>query len=79
MNGPDCQAPYLDGINIDTTAPWKINAVTNYVTGWNDNVCIVCENKDEKVEFQMQIDQLPCTASNNCPKDEAHTEEEQSC
>tara|TARA_B110000285_G_C15013861_1_gene557916 strand:+ start:751 stop:906 length:156 start_codon:yes stop_codon:yes gene_type:complete len=51
MNGPDCQAPYLDGVNVDTTAPWKINAVTNYVTGWKDNVCVVCENKDEKVDF----------------------------
>jgi hypothetical protein len=27
----------------------------------------------------MQIEQLPCSATKNCPKDEAHEEEEQSC
>jgi len=70
MNGPDCQSLYTDGISVSATAPWNIGAITNYVTGWNDPVCIVCENKDEKVGFQMQIDQLPCTTTNNCPADD---------
>ena len=46
MMGADCNAPYLDGITISDSAPWKINAVSNYVGGWNDPVCIVCENVD---------------------------------
>jgi len=51
MNGGDCQGPYMDGINVDKSAPWKINAVSNYVAGWKDPVCIVCENKNDKVGF----------------------------
>jgi len=51
MMGADCQAPYLDGILVDSAAPWKINALTNYIAGWKDPVCVVCENKDEKVGF----------------------------
>jgi hypothetical protein len=51
MMGSDCQSPYTDGISIDKSAPWKISAITNYNVGWNDPVCIVCENKDEKVPF----------------------------
>lgn len=74
MMGSDCQSPYTDGISIDKSAPWKISAITNYNVGWNDPVCIVCENKDEKVPFQMQIDQLPCTATKNCPKEEDHSD-----
>jgi len=46
MNGSDCQGLYTDGITVDTSAPWKISAVTNYVKGFDDPVCIVCENKD---------------------------------
>jgi len=30
----DCQDPYLDGISVDRAAPYKINAVANYVVGW---------------------------------------------
>jgi len=74
MMGADCQAPYLDGILVDSAAPWKINALTNYVAGWKDPVCVVCENKDEKVGFQMTIDQVACSVSKNCPKDD-HSEE----
>lgn len=74
MHGPDCEAPYLDGISISDSAPWQINAVSNYVSGWQDPVCVVCENKDEIVGLPMIIDQLSCNASNNCPKDEAHEE-----
>jgi len=51
MMGRDCQAPYTDGISIDAKAPWKISAVSNYITGWNDPVCIVCENAAEKIPF----------------------------
>ena len=51
MMGGDCQAPFLDGISISDSAPWKINAVSNYIDGYKDPVCIVCENKDEKVGF----------------------------
>ena len=68
--GTDCQAPYTDGISIDSSAPWKISAVTNYNVGWNDPVCIVCENKIDKVPLLMTIDQLPCSVSNNCPPDD---------
>jgi hypothetical protein len=70
MHGPDCEAPYLDGIDISSSAPWKINAVSNYVLGWKDPVCIVCENKDEIVGLPMVIDQLSCNSSNNCPENE---------
>ena len=38
--GADCLYPYLDGINIDSQ--YKLNAVSNYLTGWSDPVCIVC-------------------------------------
>ena len=51
MMGRDCRANYTDGIFIDNEAPWKISAVANYVTGWNDPVCIVCENKDENLGY----------------------------
>jgi hypothetical protein len=51
MMGPDCQSPYTDGISVVDKAPWTINAVSNFVVGWNDPVCVVCENKDEKVGF----------------------------
>ena len=46
MMGADCSAPYLDGITISDKAPWTISAVSNYNVGWNDPVCIVCENAD---------------------------------
>jgi hypothetical protein len=76
MMGPDCRTPYLDGISISNTAPWTISAVSNYVTGFKDPVCIVCSNKNERVGYELTIDQNPCTATKNCPKDVAHTEEE---
>jgi len=56
MMGSDCKLPYTDGISVDTSAPWKISAVSNNVTGFKDPVCVVCENKDETVGFQMTID-----------------------
>lgn len=34
MMGPDCVNPYLDGISVDSAAPFGINAISNYVTGW---------------------------------------------
>jgi hypothetical protein len=70
MMGPDCQTPYKDGISIDKSAPWKISAVSDYPTGWKDPVCIVCSNKDDRVPFELTIDQLPCSATKNCPKDD---------
>mgnify|MGYP003328998222 CR=1 FL=1 len=74
MMGPDCNAPYLDGISIQNQAPWTINAISNYIVGWKDPVCIVCENKDERATFPTTIDQLPCNATNNCPKNETQEE-----
>jgi len=65
--GSDCQNPYLDGISVDSKAPYKINAVANYVVGWSDQVCLVCENVDQKVAIEITIDQLPCNLTNNCP------------
>jgi len=56
MMGSDCQAPYTDGIFVATSAPWKISAVSNYITGYKDPVCIVCENKDDQVGFVTTID-----------------------
>ena len=67
MMGPDCQYPYIDGISIVNQAPYRINAIANYIVGWKDPVCIICENKDEKVDVRITIDQLPCKDSNNCP------------
>ena len=49
MMGADCQSPYTDGIFIDAKAPWKISAVSNYNLGFKDPVCIVCENKVDKI------------------------------
>ena len=77
--GPDCQQPYLDGISISNTAPWTISAVSNYVKGWNDPICIVCKNKHQKVGVELTINQLPCNATKNCPADYTHEEELQSC
>ena len=68
MMGSDCQAPYVDGISIDSSSPWKISAVSNYLLGWSDPVCIVCRNQDEQTGFQMTIDQLSCNTTNSCPK-----------
>jgi hypothetical protein len=51
--GKDCLFPYTDGIFVDATLPGKISAVANYNLGFKDPVCIVCENKDETVGFQM--------------------------
>ena len=79
MMGADCQAPYLDGITISDKAPWTISAVSNYNLGWDDPVCIVCENEDKKVGVEMTISQLPCTATKNCPKEDGHSEEENTC
>ena len=68
MLGRDCRAPYTDGIFIDKQAPWAISAIANYNLGWKDPVCIFCENKDEFLGYQIEIDQLPCSVTNNCPK-----------
>ena len=64
----DCDQPFLDGITIDDK--FRISAITDFTSGWNDPVCVVCENKDEKVGIEITIDQLPCTS--NCPTSKTH-------
>jgi len=50
MMDRECKDLYLDGIMIDNTAPFKISAISNYNVGWKDPVCIICQNKNEKVD-----------------------------
>jgi hypothetical protein len=44
----------LDGIKIDNK--FRISAYADYIAGWKDPVCVVCENKDEKVGIEITID-----------------------
>ena len=65
MYDKDCDMPFIDGISID--GQFNISAVTDYIKGWSDPVCIMCQNKDEKVGIELVIHQKPCTT--NCPDD----------
>ena len=58
-----CDQPFIDGISIDDK--FRISAISNFIGGWKDPVCVVCENADDKVGIEITIDQTPCT--NNCP------------
>lgn len=45
----DCDEPFVGGfITLDQAN--KINVITDFVDGWKQQVCIVCENKDSKVQ-----------------------------
>lgn len=46
----DCDEPFLSGfITLDQKTN-KINVITDFLDGFKQQVCIVCENKDSKVQ-----------------------------
>jgi hypothetical protein len=71
----DCDEPFVDNIGIENSAPFRINAKTDYDNGWKKPVCVVCENIDEKVAVEMTMNQIPCNASGNCPSEETVKQE----
>jgi hypothetical protein len=64
---PGCQKNYTTEIFVDKNAPFQIFAQQNYPDGWIDPVCLICSNFDETISYNMEIDQLSCTESKNCP------------
>ena len=48
--------------------PFIISGRTNFEHGWDDPICLVCENKDEEVGVHMFLSQEECHKTNNCPK-----------
>jgi len=56
------------GISVDSKAPFGMFANTNFPDGWIDPLCLVCKNDDEIVSVQIEMSQLSCGQSNNCPK-----------
>jgi len=30
----DCKNPFLDGVTVDSSAPFNFNGVTNFIAGW---------------------------------------------
>ena len=51
----DCDEPFVNGIMIDSEAPFRISAFTDFEKGWTDPVCVMCENIDEKVGVEVSI------------------------
>jgi len=64
---PGCKKNYTSEISVDSKAPFGIFAQQNYPDGWIDPVCLMCSNQDETVTIDIEIDQLSCTESKNCP------------
>ena len=64
---PGCKRSYTTEVQVDTKAPFGIFAQQNYPDGWIDPVCLICRNKDENVTINIEIDQLSCQESKNCP------------
>ena len=67
LKQPDCNQSYVFGISVDSRAPYGIFAITDFPDGWIDPLCLICENKDEIVSVQIEVDQLSCSQSGNCP------------
>lgn len=62
LKQPDCKQSYEDGIILDNrTSLFNISAITNFPDGWIDPLCLICENKDEIVSVQIEVDQLSCS------------------
>jgi len=64
---PGCKKNYTTEISVDSKAPFGIYAQQNYPDGWIDPVCLICMNYDEAITINIEIDQLSCTESKNCP------------
>jgi hypothetical protein len=62
-----CKKNYTTEVFVDKKAPFGIFAQQNYPDGWVDPVCVMCSNVDETVTYNVEIDQLSCTESKNCP------------
>jgi len=67
MMDKECDEPFADGIEIENFEDFKIKSKTDFPGGRLSSVCVVCENIDEKVGIEIDIDQQPCAVSNNCP------------
>lgn len=65
MMDNDCDEPFANGILIDNFGSFDIKAKTNFPNGRRSNVCVVCENIDEKVGIEITIDQSPASNSNS--------------
>ena len=62
----DCDEPFTGGfISLDQYN--RINVITDFIGGWNQQVCVVCGNKDAQVKNQIIIQQQPCNVTGNCP------------
>ena len=64
---PGCKKNYTSEISVDRAAPFGIFAQQNYPDGWLDPVCLMCSNVAETATINIEIDQLSCTESKNCP------------
>lgn len=64
---PGCKKNYTDEISVDFKSPFGIFAQQNYPDGWIDPVCLMCSNQDETININIEIDQLSCVESKNCP------------
>jgi hypothetical protein len=65
MMDNDCDEPFADGIEIDNYGSFNIKSKTNFPNGRISNVCVVCENIDERVGIEITIDQTPSPNSNS--------------
>lgn len=52
----DCDEPYAGGIEIEDFKDFMIKAKTNLPGGRVHPVCVVCENIDETVGIEINID-----------------------
>ena len=68
LRQPDCKSIYDEGIFISQKSPFEVTGVTNFEHGWDDPICLVCENKDEEVGVHFFLSQEDCNKTNNCPK-----------
>ena len=64
---PGCKKNYTTEISVNERYPFGMFAQQNYPDGWVDPICLMCSNVDETKTIDIEIDQLSCTASKNCP------------
>jgi len=63
---PDCKSNYTGGIYVDEKAPFGIFAHTDFPEGWNNQVCLICENQNVTRSIQIEVNQLNCNDTGNC-------------
>lgn len=56
MMDNDCDEPFADGIEIEDFGEFRIRAKTDSPGGRVSPVCVVCENIDEIVGIEINID-----------------------